>query len=204
MAELKTTKNDGSVEDFLATIQDAEKREDARAVMRLMQKVTREKPKMWGNSIVGFGEFHYRYASGREGDWLLTGFSPRAQNLTLYLMAGFANLKDKLKNLGKHQTSSSCLHVKRLADVDLAVLESIVAQGVAETRALEAPKSVAPAAKAKGGPAARTKASRKASPQRSAAKSARSTPARANGKSRTQNTARAANAASRAARAKKR
>jgi hypothetical protein len=149
MAKPKTTKNDASVEEFLAKIQDAEKQEDARTVMRLMQKVTRQKPKMWGNSIVGFGEFQYRYASGREGDWMLTGFSPRAQNLTLYLMAGFGNLKAELKSLGKHQTSSSCLYIKRLADVDLAVLEAIIARGVIETRALETAQGETPRAKAK-------------------------------------------------------
>lgn len=172
MAELKTTKNGASVDDFLAAIRDVERQKDARAVVRLMQKVTREKPKMWGTSIVGFGEYRYRYASGREGDWLVTGFSPRAQNLTLYLMAGFGKLKDKLKRLGKHQTSKSCLLIKRLADVDLAVLESIVAQGVVETRALDVSKGAAPRA-AKTGVAKRdaTRAMRSSSERKAPARS---------------------------------
>jgi hypothetical protein len=179
MAELKTTKNDASVDAFLATIRDAEKQRDARKVVRLMQKVTREKPKMWGKSIVGFGEFRYRYASGREADWLVTGFSPRAQNLTLYLMAGFGNLKDKLKNLGKHRTSQSCLLIKRLADVDLAVLESIVAQGVVETRALDAAKGAARGALANGterGRAARKSSKRAAAVERTSRPTAKRVP----------------------------
>jgi hypothetical protein len=136
MSDLKTKKNDASVANFIASIEDEQKRQDAQALLRLMQKVTGEKPKMWGASIVGFGEFHYRYASGREGDWLLTGFSPRAQNLTVYVMTGFAKQKPLLAKLGKHSTAKSCLYIRRLADVDAAILERIVEQGIAETKAL--------------------------------------------------------------------
>jgi len=139
MSGLKTKKNEGSVADFIASIEDEPKRDDARALLRLMQKVTGEKPKMWGASIVGFGEFHYRYASGREGDWLLTGFSPRAANLTVYIMAGFGKLKPLLEKLGKHSTAKSCLYIRRLADVDAAILERIVKQGITETKALGQP-----------------------------------------------------------------
>jgi hypothetical protein len=153
MAELKTKKNEASVDDFLAKIQNDEKQKDARQIARIMQRITGERPKMWGPSIVGFGQFHYRYDSGREADWLVTGFSPRAQNLTLYLMAGFAKLGDKLKKLGKHSTSKSCLNVKRLADVDSKVLESIIAQGVVETLAMAT--NAAPSRKPNASPAAK-------------------------------------------------
>ncbi|MET0593587.1 MAG: DUF1801 domain-containing protein [Polyangiaceae bacterium] len=143
MAELKTKKNDASVDGFLAKIKNETQQRDARAVLAMMQRITGEKPKMWGSSIVGFGEYHYRYASGREADWPMIGFSPRAQNLTLYLMAGFDRLGDKLKKLGQHSTAKSCLYVKRLADVDTKILESIVAQGFKETRALNKPSTAA-------------------------------------------------------------
>ncbi|MBX3262952.1 MAG: DUF1801 domain-containing protein [Labilithrix sp.] len=137
MAEPKTKKTDNSVGEFLASLEDPEKRKDARAVLRLMQQVTGEKPKMWGSSIVGFGELRYRYASGREGDWFVTGFSPRAQNLTLYLMTGLEKLQPLLKKLGQHSTGKSCLYVRRLADVDAAVLETILRRTVEEARALD-------------------------------------------------------------------
>jgi hypothetical protein len=137
MAEPKTKQTDASVEDFIASIKDAEKQKDARALLRLMRRVTGEKPKMWGTSMVGFGKYHYRYASGREGDSFIVGFSPRAQNLTLYLMAGFEKLKTKLTKLGKHSTGASCLYVRRLADVDPDVLASIVEQAVQEAKAID-------------------------------------------------------------------
>lgn len=136
MAEPKTKKTEASVTAFVASITDAEKQKDARALVRLMQRVTGEKPKMWGTSIVGFGEYRYRYASGREGDWPAMGFSPRAQNLTVYCMAGFGKLGPLLAKLGKHSTAKSCLYIRRLSDVDPAVLEAIVEQAVEEARAL--------------------------------------------------------------------
>ena len=136
MAELKTKKNDASVGDFLAKIADDEIRKDANALLRLLKRATGEKPKMWGTSIVGFGEIHYEYPSGREGDWPPVGFSPRAKNLTLYLMAGFGKMQPKLAKLGKHSKGRSCLHVRRLADVDAKVLESIVKQGLVEAKAI--------------------------------------------------------------------
>jgi hypothetical protein len=154
MAEPKTKPTDASVEDFIASIEDTEKQKDARALLRLMQRVTGQKPKMWGTSMVGFGKYHYRYASGREGDSFIAGFSPRAQNLTLYLMAGFAKLKTKLGKLGKHSTGASCLYVRRLADVDLDVLASILEQAVKEAKALDR-VSRTPAARGKASGAKR-------------------------------------------------
>src|SRR3990172_10518162 len=117
MAELKTKLNKASVTKFLNGIKDKTKREDAFAIMRLMQKVTKEKPKMWGSSIVGFGSYHYKGASGREGDWMLIGFSPRAQSLTLYIMPGFEQYGALLKKLGKYKTGKACLYINTLDDL---------------------------------------------------------------------------------------
>jgi hypothetical protein len=140
MAEAKTKKTKASVQDFLAAIKDPGRREDAQVLLRLMKKVTKETPKMWGSSIVGFGQYHYEYATGRSGDTLVTGFSPRSQNLTVYVMTGFAKLQSLLAKLGKHSTGKSCLYIKRLSDIDPAVLETIIAQGYAATRALDGTK----------------------------------------------------------------
>jgi hypothetical protein len=125
MAELKTKLNDASVEKFLANVDD-NRRQDCDAIMALMYKVTKSPPKMWGASIIGFGQYTYKYASGREGDWPLVGFSPRKQNLTLYIMAGFAEYDDLLAALGKHTTGKSCLYIKQLSDIDMKVLEKLV------------------------------------------------------------------------------
>jgi hypothetical protein len=125
MAELKTKRNDASVPAFLRTI-DGPLRDDCRTVLKIMQRETSAEPRMWGTSIVGFGSYHYRYDSGREGDWFLTGVAARKSGLTVYLMSGFAGLKTKLKKLGKHKIGKCCLYIKRLADVDLAVLEALI------------------------------------------------------------------------------
>ena len=130
MAELKTKLNKASVTKFLNGIKDETKRKDAFTISKIMQKVTKEKPKMWGSSIVGFGSYHYKGASGREGDWPLTGFSPRAQNLTLYIMPGFERYDALLKKLGKHKLGKSCLYINKLEDVDTSVLEELVTEGV--------------------------------------------------------------------------
>ncbi len=135
MAELKTKQNDASVEAFINGIADERKRQDAFTVLHLMGEVTGEAPTMWGESIVGFGRYHYKYASGREADWMLVGFSPRKQNLTLYIMAGFAQYDALLARLGKHSTGSSCLYIKKLQDIDLAVLRELVSQSVAHVKA---------------------------------------------------------------------
>jgi hypothetical protein len=129
-AELKTKVSKASVDDFLNTIEDEQKRADCFEIAKIMTQVTKEKPKMWGASIVGFGTYHYKGASGREGDWMLTGFSPRKQNLTLYLMGGFDMHKDLLKKLGKFKTSVGCLYIKKLDDVDKKVLKQLVTQTV--------------------------------------------------------------------------
>ena len=126
MAELKTKLTDASVKDFLDGIADERKRQDSYAILAMMQEVTGVEAKMWGDSIVGFGSYHYKYASGREADWMLVGFSPRKQNLTLYIMSGFEQYDELLQRLGKHSTGKACLYVKRLADIDLAVLRELV------------------------------------------------------------------------------
>ena len=161
---LKTQKNDASVGDFLDAIDDVSTRDDARALVALMKKVTGETPKMWGKSIVGFGQYHYRYPTGREADWLAIGFSPRAKNLTLYLMAGFGKMGPLLGGLGKHSTAKSCLYIRRLADVDQKVLAAILRQGFEEVKALE--RTMASAAQKK------EKKAKKAAPKKKAKKAA--------------------------------
>jgi hypothetical protein len=136
MAELKTRPTDVSVADFLAAIEDDERRQDCLTVEKLMRKATGAKPRMWGPSIVGFGDFRYRYASGRELDWFYTGFSPRKRELTLYIMPGFARYDALMAKLGKHKTGKSCLYIKRLADVDLTVLATLVEESVKHMKTL--------------------------------------------------------------------
>lgn len=131
MAELKTRPNDASVDDFLNGVADERKREDCRTLVRIMSDATGAEPRMWGDSIVGFGTYHYRYASGREGDWMQVGFSPRKQNLTLYIMSGFSRYEELMKSLGKHSTGKSCLYIKKLDDVDMTTLKKLVEESVA-------------------------------------------------------------------------
>jgi hypothetical protein len=126
MAELKTQKGDGDVDAFIAAIEDERKREDSRVLVSLMQKVTQEEPAMWGPSIVGFGDVHYKYESGREGDWFRVGFSPRKQNLTLYITDYIKADDPLLAKLGKFTTGKACIYVKRLDDIDTGVLENLV------------------------------------------------------------------------------
>jgi len=130
MAEQKTKPTEQSVESFLDKIPDEQVRDDCKALIRLMKKVTGSAPKMWGPSIIGFGKYHYKYDSGHEGDSCITGFSPRKQNITLYLMSGFADHGDLLKKLGKHKTGKGCLYVKKLDDIDIDILESLIKQSV--------------------------------------------------------------------------
>ena len=130
MSELKTKVNNASVTDFLNSVADEQTRKDCYEILKMMKQVTKEEPKMWGASIVGFGSYHYIGKSGREGDWMLTGFSPRKQNLTLYLMGGFDSEKNLLKKLGKYKTSVGCLYIKKLDDVDKKVLKELVAASV--------------------------------------------------------------------------
>jgi len=128
MAELKTKQNDQSVEAFLNRVEEERKRQDSFIILELMEQVTGEKPTMWGDSIIGFGNYHYRYGSGREGDWFLTGFSPRKQNLTLYIMLGFQEYDELLMRLGKHKTGKACLYINKVADIDLPTLKELVRQ----------------------------------------------------------------------------
>ncbi len=133
--EPKTRETAASVDAFLGKV-DAARRDDCRTIVAMMQKATGAPPKMWGPSIVGFGSYHYRYESGHEGDACVVGFSPRAQNITLYLTPGFADLAPQLAKLGRHKTGKGCLYIARLADVDVAVLESLVRESVKRTRAM--------------------------------------------------------------------
>ncbi len=130
MAETKTKPTKESVSGFLKKVPDKGRREDCLKVLELMKDVTGEEPKMWGSSIVGFGRYHYKYESGREGDYMITGFSPRKGDLTLYIMNGFEPVSDLMTRLGKHKTGKSCLYIKKLADVDLGVLRKIVEKSV--------------------------------------------------------------------------
>jgi hypothetical protein len=130
MAELKTKKTEASVEDFLNTIKDEQTRQDCLEISKIMRQVTRSEPKMWGSSIVGFGSRRLKYASGRELDWMLTGFSPRKANITLYILGGFEKQADLLKKLGKHTTGKGCLYIKKLKDVDTKVLKELVRESV--------------------------------------------------------------------------
>ena len=118
-----------SVEGFLAGVPDGQRREDARRLCAMMAQITGEQPAMWGTSIIGFGAYHYRYASGREGDWPAVGFSPRKQALTIYVSGGFDGYDDLLTKLGPHSTGKSCLYLKRLSDVDEQTLRALIAGG---------------------------------------------------------------------------
>lgn len=129
MAENKTVANDGDVEAFIESIEDENKRNDARSIMKMMEEITGENPTMWGTSIVGFGSYHYVYASGRKGDFMMTGFSPRKRNTSIYVMPGFSEYGDLLSKLGKHKLGRSCLYVTKLSDVDEGVLRTIVERG---------------------------------------------------------------------------
>ncbi|MFC4070906.1 DUF1801 domain-containing protein [Actinoplanes subglobosus] len=129
MAEPKTTRNEGDVAAFLAAVADPRRRADAEATCALMAEVTGAEPVMWGSAIIGFGVYHYRYATGREGDWPAVALSPRKQALTLYVSAGFDGYQDLLDRLGPHTTGKSCLYLKRLADVDENALKDLVAAG---------------------------------------------------------------------------
>ncbi len=126
MKENKTKETKVSVEKFIDSIKDETVRNDCYTIEKLMASVTKEKPRMWGTSIIGFGSYHYKYESGREGDMCMAGFSPRKQNITIYLMVGLSIQQENLKKLGKYKTSKSCLHIKTLSDIDLKVLKKML------------------------------------------------------------------------------
>ena len=130
MAELKTKKTSASVSAFLDSVADESVRKDCRSLVRMMKKATKAQPKMWGPSIVGFGDYRYKYETGREGDWFRAGFSPRKNALTVYVMSGFPKHADLMAKLGKHKTGKGCLYIKQLADVDVRVLEQLIERSV--------------------------------------------------------------------------
>jgi Domain of unknown function (DU1801) len=135
MAENKTKSTKSSVAEFVNAIENESRRADAKALIRLMQKATGEKPKMWGPSTIGFGSYHYKYETGREGDMPVVGFSPRKDATVLYGLRGAGDAEALLARLGKHTTGKGCVYVKKLADVEAKVLESLVVKSVAAARA---------------------------------------------------------------------
>jgi hypothetical protein len=134
MAELKTKPTQQSVTDYLDAIPDEKRRRECYTVLELMKKVAQEEPRMWGDSMVGFGSYHYKYASGHEGDAFLTGFASRKNALTVYILAGFEGYSDLMAKLGTYKTGRSCLYIKKLEDIDLAILEKLVSQSVEHMR----------------------------------------------------------------------
>lgn len=134
MAENKTKPTKLSVTAFIKGIESPDMRRDAKKVSAMMRKTTGSRARMWGPNIVGFGEYHYKYDSGREGDFMITGFSPRKQALTLYVIPGFKPFEPLMKKLGKYKTGKSCLYIKRLSDIDESVLEKLIAGSVKHMR----------------------------------------------------------------------
>lgn len=133
MAEPKTKQTTASVEDFINAVKDEQTRDDCWAVVKLMQGITKAEPKMWGPSIVGFGFYSYKYASGRTGDWPLAAFSPRKQNLTLYVMPGFDGYDELMDKLGTFTCGKSCIYIKRLSDLHLPTLKKLITASVKHT-----------------------------------------------------------------------
>jgi hypothetical protein len=133
--ELKTKATKSSVEKFLDSIEDERKRDDAYAILDMMQKASKEEPKMWGPSIIGFGTYHYKYDSGHEGDMCRIGFSPRKAALTLYILMGFEGYDELMAKLGKYKTSKACLYIKKLEDIDVKVLKKLITLSVKYTKA---------------------------------------------------------------------
>jgi hypothetical protein len=128
MAELKTKATKVSVKDFLKSVTDTQKRKDSLVLIEMMSKITKEKPKMWGPSIIGFGSYHYKYESGHEGDMCIVGFSPRKAAISIYISAGFKKRDSLLKKLGKHKSAVACLYVRKLEDVDLKILKELITE----------------------------------------------------------------------------
>ncbi len=130
MTDLKTKPTGRSVSAFVAAIEDRNRRRECRELLKLMREVTGLRPKLWGSSIIGYGTYHYRYATGREGDWFLTGFSPRKSAISIYIMSGFSGSGNLMKKLGKHKTGVGCLYVRKLEDVDQLVLRELIRDSV--------------------------------------------------------------------------
>ena len=138
MYELKTKATDASILQYLQSIASDERRADCERLIELMSRITGSPPVLWGPSIVGFGDWHYKYASGREGDWFIAGFSPRARDLTVYVTSGFEPHAALMKRLGRYKTSRACLYLRSLADIDLDVLKTLVEESIRWTRARSA------------------------------------------------------------------
>jgi len=138
MAELKTKPTGASVQEFLDGVDNPRRREDGFALLELLAEVTGEEPRMWGPSSVGVGSYHYKYASGHEGEMCLAGFSPRKQNMTLYMMGGWDRYEGLLDRLGKHKRGKGCLYINKLQDVDLNTLRELIRQSVEEARRMDA------------------------------------------------------------------
>ena len=137
MAELKTRRTRSSVTAFIDSVENKRRRDDALVLLDVFQQLTGFEAALWGDSIIGFGEYHYESdRSQQKGDWPLTGFSPRKRNLTIYIMPGFSNYRDLLGQLGKHKTSVSCIYINKLDDIDLNILKQIVSQSVDEMKSL--------------------------------------------------------------------
>lgn len=136
MATLKTQENKASVKQFIDGLENSSRKKDCLTVRKMMQEITGKRAKMWGSSIVGFGSYHYKYASGREGDYFVTGFSLRKQNFTIYIMPGYTNYSHLLDKIGKYKMGKSCLYVKSLDDIDLDVLRTLITESVNEMKAL--------------------------------------------------------------------
>ncbi|MBE2226406.1 MAG: DUF1801 domain-containing protein [Ignavibacteria bacterium] len=134
MTEIKTKATNVSVKKFIDAVDDEEKRKDSHVLVKMMEKITGEKPKMWGPSIIGFGKYEYRYESGHGGEMCVAGFSPRKAAITIYILMGFEKTPELLKKLGKHKVSKACLYIKRLSDIDLKVLEELVKMSVKEIK----------------------------------------------------------------------
>lgn len=132
MSKNKTTANDGDVIEFLNKVDNEQRRKDSFAVLEVFKEVTGEKPTMWGDSIIGFGSYHYKYESGREGDFMLTGFAPRKNSLSIYCLTGFDN--DLMNELGKYRTGKSCLYVKKLSDINIEILKTLIQESIKQLK----------------------------------------------------------------------
>jgi hypothetical protein len=136
MSNLKTKPTDKNVIDFLNKVENSTKRKDSFEILELMREITNEEPIMWGDSIIGFGSYHYKYKTGREGDTFLIGFSPRKQSISLYIMSGFEKFEDKLKKIGKHRIGKVCLYINKLKDIDVPILKELMDDSVKLLKAM--------------------------------------------------------------------
>ncbi|NAS30371.1 DUF1801 domain-containing protein [Flavobacteriaceae bacterium R38] len=136
MSQNKTKPTEGSVIDFLNAVENETRRKDSFVILDLMEKITGVGPVLWGPSLIGFGKIHYKYKSGREGDWFQVGFSPRKQSLTIYIMPGFKRYEQLMERLGKHKTGKGCLYINKLSDIDMNVLTELITQSAEHTKTL--------------------------------------------------------------------